>query len=267
MLISVTDLSAYIYCPKSLYMQRVQGVVQPATSHMILGGIKHKVMEQIATTEKEAFLKINRDSTQPELKKALTDLYADVLEAELDRKSSLLKQFGLSQEQAFTQMKAVLDSIAESKAEPVLQFAAANNVYGHELWETLVPKTLAEVRVASKELSLRGIIDKVELYPDRCVTHEIKTGKAPHEGVWPSHRIQVSAYCMLAERRFNVQSNESYIDYVSEKKKRLVVMNPFMRQEVIDTTQKVITIIESKRPPESCGRQNCSCKTFNIKTH
>ena len=45
---------------------------------------------------------------------------------------------------------------------------------------------------------------QVEVRAESLLPIELKTGKSPKEGVWPGHRVQLSAYVMLLEDNFNM---------------------------------------------------------------
>ncbi len=264
MIISVTDLSSYLWCPRSLYMQKVMGIEEPPNRLMVMGSLKHEVFEQANGKEQDAFLSVVKGTKEEEAFNIFYKLYIDTLAAGLKRKEGTMEQFGIAKEEAEKEMRLLLFREARDRSSSVLRFAISNDVYGYELWESIVPKVFAEVRVSSKELRLRGIVDKIELFPDKCITHEMKTGKAPVTGIWPSHRIQVAAYCMLAERKFNVTSTESVVSYVTAGLTRKIMMNPFMEQEVLDTTERVIRLFESDKIPQSCGKETCSCRKHEL---
>ncbi len=257
MIVNVTDLSSYMYCPRTLYMQKIMRIREPLNKAMATGLLKHSVMESASKSEKQAVMSISKETSGTEFETLFSRIYSDSLERQLEQKESLLLQFEINPEEIRAEIKQRLLQEAKSRSDEIYGFSRKNCIFGFELWESLVPKVFSEVRVLSKELSLQGRIDKVEIYPDKCIVHELKTGKIPEE-VWPSHRIQASAYCMLAERKFNKRANESVLNYGTVQKK--ILMNPFMQAEVSEITAKVISMIESKIEPEECKRIGCRCK-------
>ncbi len=260
MLVSVTDLASYLYCPRSLFMQRVMGRVEPPNQAMIMGLLKHAVFEQASINEKRAFLETKEGQTKETFQIIFQECFSHALDDQLQKKISLMQQFNILPERVASQVLPSLLSEAKSRAETAFSFATCNNLYGYELWESIIPKIFSETRVVSKDLNLQGRIDKIELYKDRAIVHELKTGKPPNTGVWSSHRIQASAYCMLAERTFCVPVKEAIVTYNLTGEQRTLSLNPFMEKEVTDTTSKVIALMESREAPEPCNKTTCSCK-------
>ncbi|MBI2133233.1 PD-(D/E)XK nuclease family protein [Candidatus Woesearchaeota archaeon] len=261
MIISVTDLSAYFFCPRALYLQKVMGFRQPPTQSMVVGMFKHSVLEKANLAEKDAVLSIRKDMRREDYERVIFDSYMRVLEREIGVRECLFQEFGTSPGLVREQMAALLRLEAAARAGDVYDFALNTGLFGDSLWESLVPRILMEVRVKSDELMLRGRIDKAELFKDRCVVHEIKTGRVPAGSIWPSHRVQASAYCMLAEKHFNVKSDESVLNYSGIE--RIVRLNPFSVREVIETRDQVMGLFESDEAPE-CKRPNCSCRNHDL---
>ncbi len=259
MIVNVTDLSSYMYCPRKLYIQKVLRIKEPLNQPMASGMLKHSVMESAYKSEKQAIISIKKETSSIEFESLISLIYSQALDKQLEQKASMLQQCGISPEIIREQLMPRLLIEAKNRASEIFRFSQNNQSFGFELWESMIPKVFSEVRVLSKELRLLGRIDKVELYPDKCVVHELKTGKIP-ESIWPSHRVQASAYCMLAERKFNKQAKESVLNYGIEQKK--LVMNPFMQNEVLEVTEKVIGLLESKTMPEECKKTGCNCKSY-----
>jgi len=154
------------------------------------------------------------------------------------------------------------ESVTRSKN--VFDFILKNNVFGDELWQRLTPKILSELRVESEGLKLKGIIDQVHVYEQDYVPFELKTGRAPDSGVWPSHRIQIAAYSMLLQEKFNKPIKEGFVFYLDTKEKRHIAMNPFMKDEVRQIVSEVIGLLESRNIPDFCNNEN-KCMKCGLK--
>lgn len=150
------------------------------------------------------------------------------------------------------------------RASNVFDFIQANGVFGKELWERLTPKIISEMKVFSDELKLTGIIDQVHIYGDDYVPFELKTGRTPKEGIWPSHRIQIAAYSLLLEEKLNRKIKEGVVMYLDTKEKRNMSINPYIRDEVKRIVEKVILLIKSKEIPDYCDNEN-KCRKCGLK--
>ena len=142
------------------------------------------------------------------------------------------------------------------RAENVYSFVISNNLFGDELWTNLVPKIKSEIKMESYSLQLYGVIDQIYLYGDECVPIELKTGKMPKEGVWPNHRIQLTAYALLLEDYLNQSVKEGYIRYLDSNQTRRISINPMMRDEVIKLIAEVTNVLSSKTLPDFCSNFN-----------
>ena len=150
------------------------------------------------------------------------------------------------------------------RSDNIVNFIKSNNVFGEELWQKLTPKIISELRVESDELKLKGIIDKVHVYDNEYVPFELKTGRTPSDGIWPSHRIQIAAYSLLLQEKFNKQVKGGFVVYLDTKEKRHIAINPFMKQEIRQLVDEVIALLESKELPDFCNNEN-KCKKCGLK--
>src|SRR3989338_7195409 len=150
------------------------------------------------------------------------------------------------------------------RAANIFSFIEENNVFGEELWQKLTPKIISELRIDSDELRLKGIIDQVHVYGNDYVPFELKTGRMPKDGVWPSHRIQIAAYSLLLQEKFKKPIKEGFVLYLDSKEKRHIAINPFMKQEVKQLVDEVIALLESMELPDFCNNEN-KCRKCGLK--
>ena len=52
-MISVTLLSAYMYCPRKIYLTKVLGLIEPPNAAMVKGSIRHNAFENLFKDEDE----------------------------------------------------------------------------------------------------------------------------------------------------------------------------------------------------------------------
>ena len=86
----------------------------------------------------------------------------------------------------------------------------------------------------------------------------------PQDGVWPSHRIQIAAYSLLLQEKFNKQIKEGFVVYLDSKEKRHIAINPYMQEEVKQLVNEVIALLESKELPDFCDNEN-KCRKCGLK--
>ena len=257
--VSVTDLTSYMYCPRVFYQQKVLGYEEKLNKAMILGAIRHNFYDMANKYEEKIVVHMPAGLARQEVISAYSGTYGSLLRNAVLNRSKPLSVFDLEAEEVIAELRPMVLAEATDRAENLCAFAVQNSVHGEKLWELLTPKIMTELKVKSPSLRLKGTVDRVEIYKDAVVPIELKTGKMANDGVWPSHRVQVAAYMMLLQERFNMTVNHAIIRYLDHKSSRTVSLNPYMELEVREITEKVQRLMTGSETPKQCGRENCSC--------
>jgi CRISPR/Cas system-associated exonuclease Cas4 (RecB family) len=258
-MISVTHLTSYMYCPRLLYRQKVLGYEEKPSEAMILGAIRHNFYDLANKHEEKIVVHLPAEVPREGMVTAYSEMYQNLLRAVVMNHANSLAIFELEPEQLLPQLQPIAIAEANERAGNVYRFATQHGIFGEELWHQLVPKILTELKVKSKALQLKGVVDKVEIYGDSVLPIELKTGKMANDGVWPQHRVQVAAYMMLLQEKFNTRVNSAVIRYLDHNSSRTVVLNPYMEMEVKELTEKVIRLLHNETVPKPCGRESCNC--------
>lgn len=254
MLISVTTLSEYLYCPRKLFLKKVLGLEEGPSAPMIKGTIRHQVCDFFNKKEESVVEKIKHGMPFEEVLQFYKNAYFETLKTAIITNKTTIKNLKLSMKDIFHEAWPFLVYDSMLRARNVYDYANAKNVWQQELWNSLTPKLFSEVGVRSEKLKLKGIIDLVEDHNDFLVPVEIKTGKIPKEGVWPGHKIQVGAYMMLLEEIKPVGAGK--VRYLEHDETRPVVMNPFLRLEITQLVTAVVELLASKEPPAHVDNKN-----------
>lgn len=247
-MISVSSLTTYLYCQRKAYLNYALKIYGPGKKEVVSGKIKHAVIEYVNNDEKEIVEAIDSSSLE-DIEIAYRAKYYKALSSMLLKYRPDLERLNLK-EQAMAEVWPVLLKEAKLRARNVAEFIARHNVFGFELWEKLTPKYVSEVPVASFALGLNGKIDKVEKYSEDClIPLEMKSGKAPKDGIWDNHRVQLAAYILLLKEK-HAGINEGYVEYIDANERRKVVLNVFMEDEIKTLIAKVNALMNSVAPPE-----------------
>ncbi|MBW2987212.1 CRISPR-associated protein Cas4 [Candidatus Woesearchaeota archaeon] len=261
--ISVTFLSAYLYCKRKLFIEQVLGIREPAKDVTVIGNIKHSVFD-LANKQEEGLVKGISIENKNTVKQLYRETYSKNLKNAIKINKNLLHSLDLDLVDLYKKLWINFNEEAISRARNILSFIDKHNIYGLELWEKLTPKIESEVFVRSDKLELKGKIDRIEKHENKIIPVELKTGKAPKDGVWEGHLIQVAAYLMLLEDQFNKKADEGVVNYINEKEKRTVKMNPFLKEEVIKLKDKVKDLLNNTQVPEMCGHEK-KCEKCGIR--
>lgn len=261
-MISVTDLSSYLYCPRKLYLNKVLGLVEIPKEALVKGNVRHLAHDLANKSEKEMVLSI-RSVDEASIFELFSKNYGLFLRDAIKKYKSQLESFDMSLMDLFDTFWAGFKVEAELRASQVYDFARRHNVVSTELWNDLLPKIESELRIQSDTLQLRGIIDRVEVFDDGVVPIELKTGSCPREGVWPGHQIQIAAYMLLLKEKGRKVA-EAHVHYLDQNIKRIITLNPFLEDKIKKLIGDVNALLQSKDVPPVCDNDN-KCKNCGLK--
>jgi CRISPR-associated protein Cas4 len=264
MLIPVTYLSSYLYCPRKLYIERVLKVFEPPKESLVLGKIAHEARDAVNKSEREIVSSISMMLPSVRVLQRFKKRHAQILRDTIIRNKQALRSFDLQPGAVFKDFwPAVLEETL-LRAHNVHEFMAKTKLVGARLWEKLYPKYHSEYPVQSERLKLKGVVDKLAIYPAHYIPIEMKTGRPPVNGLWPGHRLQLASYMMLLAEKLGQPVPKGIAQYGSTE--RELHLNPFMVEEVTNTTEKVIALLKDSNPPPFCqNRRKCdACGLKNV---
>ena len=264
MKISVSLLSSYLYCSRKLFLEKVLLLEEPPKESIVMGSIRHETYDNINKKEEEIVTSITEKHDSEHIQALYKQRYLQILRKAITSNKKRLEEVNINMLEAYRKSFPFIMEESSVRSDNIVNFIKSNNVFGEELWQKLTPKIISELRVESDELKLKGIIDKVHVYDNEYVPFELKTGRTPSDGVWPSHRIQIAAYSLLLQEKFNKQVKGGFVVYLDTKEKRHIAINPFMKQEIRQLVDEVIALLESKELPDFCNNEN-KCKKCGLK--
>ena len=264
MKISVSMLSSYLFCSRKLFLQQVLALKEPPKESTVLGSLRHEIYDFINKSEEKIITSIKEKIQYAELFTKYKIFYSKSLREKIIKNKSRIKGVNLDIVEVFKKTWPLILEEAESRTKNIFDFIQKHDIYGQKLWESLTPKVMSEIRIESDSLQLKGIVDKVEIYDTCYVPIELKTGKMPKEGVWPGHRIQLVAYALLIEEKFNTNVKEGFVHYLDEKQSRRIAFNPFMKEEIINLVKEVQELLKNQDIPDYCQNRN-KCTTCGLR--
>ena len=262
-MLSVTSLSAYLYCPRKLYLEKVLEFIPPPKDVLVKGTINHLMFDLLNKTEEKIVTSIKTSDLQSIIN-IYKQNYSLLLKDIIKNKIQSIKEVNLDPLNLFEEFWQTFEEEALFRATNVYDFIKEYNIYGQELWNKLTPKYLTEIKIKSDILGLSGIIDKIEINNDLFIPIELKTGSPPRQGAWPGHRVQLIAYLLLIKEKFKKDVKHGFIEYVTYKEKRHIILNPFSEEEVYDLIKEINSLLSSKEVPEIQKNKN-KCNSCSLK--
>jgi len=264
MMISVSTLSSYLYCPRKLYLERVLKLVKPPKDVLLKGTIRHEAHEKINDVEEALVKKITKTHSLKEIQEIYKGEYSEILRETIRKYKEKLIALELNPGETFKEMWPFILNESKIRSLNVFTYSQKHDIYGEQLWEKLCPKIISEYSLSSTKLGLRGRVDQIEDYGQEFVPYELKTGKTPEKGIWPGHRIQIGAYLLLLEEKLEKPVKEGFVRYLDKNETRQVTMNPFFRDEIIELIGKVNNLLNSKEVPDFIQNEN-KCNACELK--
>ena len=265
-MISVSLLSAYLYCKRKLFLERVLGLYEGPKTEPIKGKIRHKAYEDINNAEEQIITSITEKDSFQDILQLYHSEYARIIRNVLEYYKYSLKSVNITKLDMFREIWPIFNQEAKLRANNAHKFIKKYNLYGKELWQKLIPKIKSELKLISDNLGLIGKIDQLELHKETVIPIELKTGKSPSNGIWPGHRIQIAAYALLLEDQYQKKVNQGSVIYLDQNIKRTIIINPFLKDEIIELRKQVEHLLASKQPPDFTENKN-KCEKCGLKKH
>jgi len=260
MKIPVSLLSTYLYCPRKVFLERVLRLREPPRQPLVLGTIRHQALEEAAKAE-EALVSSEVDGilSYDDILEIYKAQYLSLLRDVVQRHVPALESLGMDPLDAYHRALPTLLREAETRTANLHRCMDSTKLAGRQLWDALTPKIRSEVAIDSDELHLTGIVDQIHETGDSMIPVELKTGKMPREGVWPGHRVQAAAYALLVGERYGKAVPHAIVHYLDANEKRMIPMNPFMKDEIRMLVGEIMELMDNRLMPEFCSsRQKCA---------
>ena len=176
-MISVTTITSYLYCPRKLYLERIEGYVEIPKDILVKGAVKHRVFDELTSTEELIVSGVSKDFDWNKTLKHYEEHFSKILRRSVLKSARQIKMAKLNPMTVFNEFSPFFNKEAETRAKYVFDFMNKNKVYGQELWDSLIPKIKSEYKVSSVELDLSGKIDRVDLKKTKTYVTGIEIAK------------------------------------------------------------------------------------------
>jgi CRISPR-associated protein Cas4 len=253
-LINVTDLSSYTYCPRKFFLTKIIGLKEPPNKAMISGRIKHEVREIFSNNEKDLIISFEKLLSRKEIENSFKNLLEEIINHVLNKEAELISQFFLVPKELSAQIKESMEQEIILRAESI-ENTMKQGFLSRNLWENLSPKYVSELSLVSEKLGLKGRIDRVSI-SEEIIPFELKTRVS--ETIYPSDEIQLTAYAMLLEEKFNKQVPKGILE--AGNKKQVLEISQKSRQKVLDLIKEIQELQKqtAKFPSNFSKCQSCN---------
>lgn len=249
-MLSVSALSSYVFCPNQFYQVYVLKEKVKDNKAMLLGSIKHKIFDFLSQHEFSLISSIKSDT---DLSYHFQSFLKSAARKSIITYRKKILSFGLSPVDVFRSCSSLIafeTSSIVSRVKPHFD----KGLSGMALFDAISPKIKPEYSIKSINLGLKGRIDQLACFGDRLVPIELKSGTPPIEGVWDYHKIQAVSYALLLSDVFKTDVNSCVIHYVDHDRKHEIVVDSAVRDWVLSIRDSCLALFDEKQPPKGCGK-------------
>ncbi len=255
-MITITSLCEFLYCPRKLYLKTTLKPEIPLTEKLVKGKIKHKIFEKISNVEEEIIKSLTQQLPLEQINMIYLRKYHNIILDVLQYRKDILLKLNIDPNKFIFELWPIFINEAKSHSINIHNFMLKNNLYGEDLWNNITPKFLTEVQISSKDLQLKGIIDKIEVYNDNYIPYELKSGKLPND-IYYNHKIQLAGYSLLLEDKFKILIPKGYVCYVDHNTKKEVLMTKDLKDDTLKLRDSISFMFTNNIIPEILQNNKC----------
>lgn len=236
-MITVSDINTYHKCPRMCYFMHKGHDLPEVTSKAY---IERLILKELALTYKQAFNSEDKLSFLNNELERISKEIRTIYRIELDKVDD----------------ESIMECV--SNISPLIQTISSNlsendNFFSCEFIEE-------EPVLRSDKFGLSGSPDRLLKISESILPSIIKTGNMPENGVWYGDRLQLTAYSILVEEKYNLIVEKGFVEYVRRGKVRPVVIKRHERRKVLQLMERIKKIRDGFMPekPKDAPCMNCA---------
>lgn len=223
-MIKVSDITVFLKCPRMCYfVNKGHNLVKDITP----GYLERMVLKELALMYGSAF---NNEDT------------LSFMNSELDRISNEIRII-YRNELSNIDTDTLADSVSDVRS--CLENICSNLPSNGDFYAC---EFVQDEPLHSEKFGLSGSPDRLVKANDGFVPSIIKTGGMPQNGVWRGDRLQLTAYAILVEEKYNSIVERGFVEYARWGKVREVVIKRHERRRVLQIRDKIKKIREGIMP-------------------
>jgi len=242
--VNVTELTSWDYCSRKLFIQKILKIPTKMNKAMLMGRIKHQVLEIFSKNEESIVRNIEKDYDKIDLVIIYENFLKDIAEGIIQDNKKILMDFQVNPDELVK--KIIKDFLQDLKLRVVsVKEKLKQGFFQEELWKNLDSLFVSELKLESSELGLRGRADRIEIVKstNEVIPYEVKNRE---DKIYHSDEIQLAAYAILLEEHYKTKVTRAFIE--SGNNKQEIVITPELKKEVLDLIEKIRNL-ENNPPP------------------
>ena len=234
-IISVSDLNSWLYCARKLYLMRVKKLEVPQNKNLLMGKIKHSILENFSKREQQFISNIDKDYDKLDLFFMYEDFLKNIANLVFIENMEMIEKFMIDKEDI---LKKVLRDFSEDIKLRIasIKEAIAKGFLKEKIYNNLDSIYLSEIRLESPAYGLRGRVDRilVSRKDNSIIPFELKSRE---ERIFHSDEIQLTAYAMLLEDHYKILIPKGIVE-VGNKRQEVQITSK-MKDEVLSLANEI----------------------------
>lgn len=234
-IISISDILGYVYCPRKLFLSKILGIKSLPNSKMIVGKLKHEIIEYFSKNEKKFIDRIDNAYDKTELSIMYHNFISELAEQIFSQNQNLITSMGLDKKEI---LKIALSDFSEDLKARIASVKTIldKGFLKEQIWNNLDKTYISELKLESPAYGLRGRVDRIEITKENeIIPFELKTRK--DEMIYDSDIIQITAYAMLLEDAYKKIISKGFIE--SGKNKSEIKITQENKDKVLKLADEV----------------------------
>jgi CRISPR/Cas system-associated exonuclease Cas4 (RecB family) len=265
-MLNVTDLTSYLFCKRKLWLRLVKGLREKPNKAMVIGEIKHKIMEMFSKTEQKVISNIQKndgnDDKQKSIIKQYYKNYVEIFNYTIQKYKNKLQIFQIDENELFNNVWHCMLREINVRIKPIMQLIK-QDIYGIKLWQLLTPKYITELKLECPAINLKGRIDRVQVdETNTIIPFEMKTRRYNGK-IYDNELTQVVCYAVLLENKKNTIINTAFIEY--KDKKIEIKIDRKMKDKVLELINEVYDLYNKNNAELTSNLAKCQhCSFKNV---
>lgn len=255
MRVHASSLREYEFCPRAVYLKNVLKIPPKRSVERCRGLLGHAIRKELSLRQSKL---LGRVKDVKEIEPLMLEELNSILEDIPYIYRNMLA--GIEPDEYVSEIKTQLTNEIRLMGE---NLSLMINELGIERALEIITPWRVEYSIRSDELKLSGRIDKI-MKQDTYMPIEIKTGYVGNS-TWEGDRLQICAYALLLEDKFDEFIPYGFVEYTQIQEKRPVLTTEKLRRKVINTRDEILEILNGKVPeicPHGSGKKCQACGFF-----
>lgn len=257
-LINVSEINAWLYCPRKVFITKVLKIFQPPNRAMTIGKIKHSILENFSKQEEKLISQIDSNFDSIDLVFVYQDFLKNIAQKVFLENQEAINKFLIDKDDI---LKKVMGDFSEDIKLRVasIKDALAKGFVKEEIWKNLDYIYLSEIRLESEAIGLKGRVDRIKVSrsDNTIIPYELKSRE---DNIFHSDELQLTAYAMLLEPFYKTIIRKGIIEVGNTKKELLITQEN--KDEVLKIADLIRNIEGSEPPPILSNFKKCQYCDF-----